>query len=109
MGTSLSTSSRFLISDVVEVLEATRMFRGDRSGSIRALTSNDGWSEAALYIGADDRLHVVMSVPPGPDSSVPIGEVEVRLELVVDPQLGATRVARMLLAAAGLDAEGQLD
>lgn len=109
MGTTLSTSSRFLVSDVTEILEASRMFRGDRSGSIRAISSVDGWSEGALRIGADDRLHVVLSVPPGTDSSIAVGEAEVRLELSIDPTLGALRVARMILAAAGLDPEGLED
>lgn len=104
MGTS--TASRFIVSDVSEVLEASGMFRRDRSGSIRAISSIDGWTEGALRVGADGRLHVVLSLPPGLDSSIAVGDAEVRLELSVDPELGAVRIARMILASAGLDPEG---
>jgi hypothetical protein len=102
MGTTLSTSSRFLVSDVVEILEASGHFRGDRSGSIRALSSHSGWHELALRIGADDRLHVVVSTTPGEDSSLSLGDAEVRCELALDATLGAARVAATILALTGV-------
>ncbi len=98
----------FVIADAVEVLEATGLWKGDRSGSLRSVRSLNGWAEAVLYRGAGDRIHVVLSVGPGPDSDS-LGALEVRCELVVDVTLGAVRLARMILAAAGLDAEGLED
>jgi hypothetical protein len=100
----------FVIADAVEILEAAGMV-ADRSGSLRSVRSQNGWTEAVLYRGAGDRIHVVLSVVPGPDGVQVVGAAapEVRAELVVDAGLGATRLARTILAAAGLDAEGRLD
>ncbi len=98
----------FVIADAVEVLEATGLWKGDRSGSLRMVRSLNGWAEVVLYRGAGDRIHVVLSVAPGPDSSS-IGALEVRGELVVDATLGATRLARAILSLSGLCDEGLLE
>lgn len=96
------TMSSYVIADVVEILESTGRWSADRSGSIRAVRSKDGWSELALFIGADDRLHVVVSTVPGEDSDLALGEGEVRVELVLDVSLGALRVAETLAVVCGL-------
>lgn len=100
----------FVIADTVEILEAAGLV-ADRSGSLRSVRSQDGWTEAVLYRGAGDRIHVVLSVCPGPDGVDVVGAPapEVRGELVVDAALGATRIARAVLAAAGLDEPGRQD
>ena len=100
----METMSRFLIADVAEILEATGRWSADRSGSIRCISSKDGWSEVGLYRGPGDRIHVVLSVGPGEDVDelpLEVRSIEARAELVLDPALGATRLARMILAAAG--------